>query len=210
MTKVYSILVYNCNVSNNEVNSLPIQISEVFDLSEYGFLTRGTIKEYIRFASRNLASRTGPNQHQNIKYQPEDSSKDLDIIFYACCATSIDNISVVVITNDTYDLRVAHVLIKKVLEKVGNNITNYDKDTNIDYGLNILLKQFQKPEQIDNIAKINQDLDETKEVLVDGINSLLLRGEKLDDLVKKSEDLSFASKAFHQKSKDLNRCCNII
>ena len=203
MTQVYSILVYNCN---QELNSLPIQLSEVYDLSEYGFLMKGTIKEYIKFASRNMAARTGPNLRQNIKYQPEN----LDITFKGCCATSNDKISVVVITKDTYDMRVAHALIEKVLDRVNTNIINPVKDTNINYGLYALLEQFQTPEKVDNIKRIENDLDETKELLVDGLGKLLLRGEKLEDLVQKSEDLSFASKAFHQKSRELNRCCNII
>lgn len=204
MTQVYSILVYNCKKANEQ--GLPVQMSEVYNLSEYGFLTKGTIKEYIKFASRNMAARTGPNQRQNIKYQPEN----LDMIFNACCATSTDKISVVVITRDTYDLRVAHVLIEKVFDKVNTDITNPAVDINTNYGLYTLLEQFQTPEKVDNIKRIENDLDETKEVLVDGIQKLLERGEKLEDLVKQSEDLSFASKAFHQKSRELNRCCTII
>jgi synaptobrevin family protein YKT6 len=216
MTQVCSILVYNCNKTNEQGlsqkdselqhNSLPIQISEVYDLSEYGFLARGTIKEYLKFASRNMASRVMPGKYQNVRYQPDG----LDQTFNAYCSTSSDGISVVIITTDTYNLRVAHDLISKVLEKVNTDIVNPNADTNVNYGLSTLLQNYQTPEKVDNITRIEKDLDATKVILADGIGNLLTRGEKLEDLVQKSEDLSFASKAFHKKSRELNRCCIII
>lgn len=45
--------------------------------------------------------------------------------------------------------------------------------------------------------KIRQELDETKIVLNKTIESMLQRGEKIDDLVKQSEGLSASSKAFY-------------
>lgn len=45
--------------------------------------------------------------------------------------------------------------------------------------------------------KIQQELDETKIVLHKTIESVLERGEKLDSLVEKSNNLSGASKSFY-------------
>jgi synaptobrevin homolog YKT6 len=61
----------------------------------------------------------------------------------------------------------------------------------------------QDPHQADKLAKIQSDLDETKVVLHRTIESMLERGEKLDTLVGKSEDLSMASQMFY---KQVDRC----
>ena len=39
------------------------------------------------------------------------------------------------------------------------------------------------------------------------MQSLLDRGEKLDDLISKSEDLSMQSKSFYKTAKKTNSCC---
>lgn len=48
------------------------------------------------------------------------------------------------------------------------------------------------------MSKIQTDLDETKIILHNTIEALLQRGEKLDDLVAKSDDLSAQSKMFYK------------
>ena len=63
----------------------------------------------------------------------------------------------------------------------------------------------QDPHQADKLAKIQSDLDETKVVLHRTIESMLERGEKLDTLVGKSEDLSMASQMFYKQVRGLPR-----
>lgn len=58
--------------------------------------------------------------------------------------------------------------------------------------------------------KIQQELDETKIVLHKTIESVLQRGEKIDDLVAKSSDLSTQSKAFYTSAKKQNSCCTVM
>ena len=64
--------------------------------------------------------------------------------------------------------------------------------------------------QADKIAKIQKDLDETKIILHQTIDSVLKRGEKLDALVDKSNDLSLASQMFYKQAKKTNSCCVIM
>ena len=54
--------------------------------------------------------------------------------------------------------------------------------------------KYQDPQQADSIMKIQKELDETKIVLHKTIESVLERGEKIDTLVSKSNDLSSQSK----------------
>jgi len=61
------------------------------------------------------------------------------------------------------------------------------------------LTKYQDPHQADSIMKIQKELDETKIVLHKTIESVLQRGEKIDDLVAKSDGLSNQSKMFYRK-----------
>lgn len=62
-----------------------------------------------------------------------------------------------------------------------------------------MLTLHKDPHQADNIMKIQKELDETKIVLHKTIESVLQRGEKIDDLVQKSDGLSSQSKMFYRK-----------
>jgi hypothetical protein len=60
----------------------------------------------------------------------------------------------------------------------------------------------------DKLTKIQKDLDETKVILHQTIDSVLRRGEKLDTLVDKSADLSLASQMFYKQVRALGgRAC---
>ncbi|KAH0597512.1 hypothetical protein MHUMG1_04891 [Metarhizium humberi] len=65
------------------------------------------------------------------------------------------------------------------------------------------LAQYQDPAQIDTIGQIQRELDDTKQVLHQTIESVLGRQEKLDELVHKSNDLSDMSKGFYSTSHPL-------
>ena len=68
----------------------------------------------------------------------------------------------------------------------------------------------QNPDEADSLSKIHKDLDETKIILIDNIEQLMNRGEKLDDLVTKSEGLSSSAKMFYKQSRKANSCCIVM
>ena len=70
--------------------------------------------------------------------------------------------------------------------------------------------KYQDPMAADKILKIQRELDDTKVVLHKTIDSVLARGEKLDNLVDKSTDLSLASQMFYKQARKQNQCCNLM
>ena len=60
------------------------------------------------------------------------------------------------------------------------------------------------------MAKIHKELDETTDILHKNMNDLLERGEKIDDLVDKSDHLSSNAKRFHKQAKKANSCCSVM
>lgn len=72
------------------------------------------------------------------------------------------------------------------------------------------LARYQDPAAADKLTKIQRDLDETKVILHQTIDSVLRRGEKLDALVDKSADLSMASQMFYKQARRTNSCCKMM
>jgi synaptobrevin family protein YKT6 len=72
------------------------------------------------------------------------------------------------------------------------------------------LTKYQNPQEADAITKLQSELDETKIILHNTISAILQRGEKLDDLVAKSDDLSAQSKVFYKTARKTNQCCQLL
>ena len=93
-------------------------------------------------------------------------------------------------------------------EKTSEDQWSPSVENSVNYSLlpNFFTK-YQDLHEADEITKIQRDLDETKIVLVDTIDKVLLRGEKLDELVTASRDLSRQSKLFFHGAKNRKVCC---
>ena len=76
--------------------------------------------------------------------------------------------------------------------------------------LEAAVAKYQDPVNADQIMKIQKNLDETRDVLHQTIDSVLQRGEKLEDLVERSGELSAQSKLFYKQAKRANSCCAVI
>merc|ERR1712023_544377 len=74
-----------------------------------------------------------------------------------------------------------------------------------------LLINFQDPAAADQLTKIMVDLEDTKVVLHQAIESALERGVKIDTLLDKSADLSAGSRRFAQAARKQNTwCCSYM
>ena len=93
-----------------------------------------------------------------------------------------------------------------------NQIEVMPNDNKKDQNLNNLLGDFNKNpnKYISKIDTINKQLTETKEIINESFEKLIARGEKLDDLMEKSQQLSEQSKIFLKRTKKLNCPCVIM
>lgn len=126
-----------------------------------------------------------------------------------------DNLAAVLIADHEYPQRVAHTLITKVLDdftaKIPSALWATGTENSVDFPtLAAYLAKYQDPREGDALTKIQDDLDETKIILKNTIEAVLDRGEKLDDLVEKSAQLSFQSKTFYKTAKKTNSCCSYL
>lgn len=158
------------------------------DLSTFGYFQRSSADDFLKFTSKMVVSRMEVATRTSIKEKE-----------YICHAfVRADNTAVVVVSDEEYPPKVAHTITLKILEEFPQ------------CNLELYLRKFQDPKEADSIMRLQAELDETKIILHSTIANLLKRGEKLDDLVAKSEDLSSQSKLFYKTAKKTTRCCEIF
>eukprot|EP00045_Choanoeca_perplexa_P000465 m.14602 g.14602 ORF g.14602 m.14602 type:complete len:197 (+) comp10317_c0_seq1:88-678(+) len=192
--KLYNITLFNCTTSQ------PSILSEASDVSSFGYFQRGSVQEFMTFVTQTLAERTEEGQRQSVKEKQ-----------YLCHVHARqDKITGVVIADEEYPQRVAFSLISKAVDEFKAQFpatawTASPKDTPHD--LNPILTKYQNPSQADGMLRVQQELDETKVVLHQALESVLKRDEKLDELVAKSDHLSSTSKTFYKTAKKANSCC---
>ncbi|XP_059619380.1 synaptobrevin homolog YKT6 [Phlebotomus argentipes] len=178
-------------------------LKAAFDLQSFSFFQRGSVQEFMSFASKTIVERTQVASRQSVKQD----------VYMCHVYVRADSLSAVLIADHEYPGRVAHTLITKVMDDFALKVTPDQWPTGSDATVNFtqlpaLLAKYQNPREADALTKIQGDLDETKIILRNTIEAVLERGEKLDDLVVKSEQLSVQSKAFYKTAKKTNSCCN--
>lgn len=77
-------------------------------------------------------------------------------------------------------------------------------------GLAELLDKYQNPQQADPLMKLQKEIDETKDILLVTLDNVLKRGEHLDEMIEKSNELSLVTKQFYKKARETNRCCSLL
>lgn len=119
------------------------------------------------------------------------------------------------ITSDAeYPARVAYSLLTKLLEDFITFKPSWRTETSLTPTVWPQLEQdvvkYQDPASADQIMKIQKNLDETRDILHNTIDNVLARGEKLEDLVERSGELSAQSKLFYKEAKRANSCCAVV
>ncbi|KAF3007458.1 palmitoyltransferase [Curvularia kusanoi] len=193
-------------IFNNEAKPA-VELTHESDLSSYGRFTRGSIAEFLTFFAGEVAQRTRPGQRQDVE--------EKEYTFHAYGRT--EGVCGIVITDDEYPTMVAHRVLSKIVDEFVSKYprtayTSFKKgDTQLSFPeLKQYITQYQDPAQADSIVKIQKELDETKIVLHKTIESVLERGEKIDNLVAKSDGLSAQSKMFYTQAKKQNSCCVVM
>merc|ERR1711879_613025 len=192
---------------HNGDKSKPFILTGADDLStHFNFFQRGTVREHLQFAARTMTQRTTAGTRQTV------SLKELP---YKChIYVRVDNLAAVVVGDNEYPQRVAFSLLNKVLKDfVTLNKPWATVTADQRYNMPTLatdLAKYQKPEEADKIMKIQQNLEEVKGVMHKNIDEVLKRGETLDNLMAKSDDLSAVSHGFYKKAKKNNQCCKAL
>jgi synaptobrevin family protein YKT6 len=182
----------------------PTCLGKAEDVAEFGYFQRGSVREMLTFISRTIVKRTQPGQRQSVEQDQ-----------YLVHVTNRGGLVASAVMDREYPSRSAFCVLSKMSDdyvaRVGDAWkTVASDDARGDAILAEAIAKYQDPMEADKILKIQRELDETKVVLHKTIDSVLARGEKLDNLVDKSTDLSLASQMFYKQAKKQNQCCTMM
>ncbi|XP_020583174.1 VAMP-like protein YKT61 [Phalaenopsis equestris] len=205
--KITAIILLKCSGIGDSSSSgsvEPVVLANATDVSHFGYFQRTAAKEFVVFVGRTVAKRTPPSQRQSVQHEE-----------YKVHSYNRNGLCAVAFMDDHYPVRSAFSLLNTVLDEYqkafGESWIQIQTDVTQPWPyLNEALTKFQDPAEADKLLKIQRDLDETKIILHQTIDSVLARGEKLDSLVEKSSDLSAASQMFYKQAKKTNQCCTVL
>ena len=179
------------------------ELMSIHEVAEFGYFQRTTVADFLKFTSQFMAERTAPGERKSVKERE-----------YICHSlTKSDKIGGVLICDEEYPQRVAFSFILKILDDFVKHHPRASWNAAPFKEIPEIRQQFvlyQDPKKADSLTQIQGDLDETKVILYNTIEQVLERGEKLDDIVAKSENLSLTSKQFYKTAKSTNSCCVIL
>lgn len=188
-------------------------VAAAHDVSSLSLVMRGSAKEIMRFSARSVA----------IALQPGNMIKASANNEFAYCVyglKSSNGVSAILVANTSYAIRFANHYLKEMLSLTMSlppsklNVTKDVVGPKEDGGLiNLvpLLKKAQRPEKNDQLSKLAKDIDEVRDMAYANLEKIVERGKSLDEVVKKSDDLSAASKMFLKEAKKTNcRLCAVL
>lgn len=185
----------------------PIVLTSAAELSSFGYFQRSSIKEMFLFFSRTFAKNVTAGQRTSVKHEG----------FLCHLYASPGGMTAVCFADAEYPSRVAFGYLSKLCEDftqaTGGVLASSSEDGCMDSTFPAhpkLLQQFQDPGQADQLTRIMSELEQTKVVLHDTIEAALERGQKIDTLIDKSNDLSGSSKMFYKTAKKQNQCCSYM
>lgn len=181
------------------------------ELTAYSRFSRDRYASFMTVFAKIAADRTRPSERKTIEQQ--------GFLFHTY--TRPEGIFGVIITDDGYPAIVAQRLLSEVLDEfltkhpkstwnTGSPNLNTELKADTERQMRNYLAQYQDPHQVDGILKIQKELDDTKITLHKTFESALQRGEKLDDLIEKSSELSTQSKLFYKQASKQNSCCTLM
>ncbi|KAL1407068.1 palmitoyltransferase [Vanrija albida] len=232
--KVYSLSVLSVTPSTPAQATL---LGTAQDLASFSFYQRGSVGEFMTFFTKTVAERTPPNQPSSVEENnykahvfrvPGRTAGGLGLA--AVMITDMEYpyrpafslLTKLLDENNSLLTQLPNPSAAPSLSAASASAFGGNPSQNAAGGLApaqkgklegtlaTYLAKYQDPKQADTIMKVQQELDETKIVLHKTIESVLERGEKLDNLVERSNALSAQSKMFYKTAKKQNSCCIVM
>ena len=189
--KIYAVYNYRSNGDKADI------VDKAQDFSDVGRLYKKHVIEIADFAALQLA--TSKNPQTNVTAEERD--------FYFHAFRKGDVCTILVATKD-YPSRTAFSILREVMNEYDQYGGNFPGGKS--QSIQKAITAYQDPKNADKLAAIHQNLDETKEIMVTNLEKAIGRGESLEELAQRSENISAQSKIFAREARDLNRCCSII
>nr|CAD7409579.1 unnamed protein product [Timema poppensis] len=176
----------------------------------YSVVTRGlTVLAKYASCAGNFAEVT---EQILTKIAPEDAKLTYShgsYLFHYICESRIIYMC---ITDDEFERSRAFLYLNEIKRRFKSTYGSR-AETALAYAMNtefspVLaneMKYYSESREIDNISRVHGELDELKNIMVKNINNVSMRGERLELLVNKTDNLSANSVTFRKTSRNLQR-----
>lgn len=189
--KLYALYMYRVQ------GEKAVLLDKAQDFKDVSFVYRKNAVELCDLAAENLALSPKPDRFM--------TAQEKQFMFFT---HKKDGVVAIVIATEDYPSRVAFSILREMMtefEQCHGRYTN-GKSEVIQRGIS----EYQKPSNADKLLKIQENLEETKQIMTQNLEIAIGRGMTLDELAAKSENISESSKMFAREAKKMNKCCTVI
>jgi hypothetical protein len=170
--------------------------NEYYNLGEYSFLYRSNVKEIISVMFKTVSADLQPKETERMSLYNHSKIENAYLVIYQNNESNI-----LTVCSDQINRRALRDFLRRLEEKKDEKSETKEIET--------FINDYKKLSE-DKLDVINKQLDDVKKIMVQNIDLAMQRGESLEVLMAKSQDLSESSKIFLKKSRDLNSCCVIL
>lgn len=186
-----------------------IFLRSAYQVDFAGFLKKGFVKEHLNFGARTTINKLVKGETIRLDLPELENT----IIF---AHINDKGLGTVIICDKDYPesaaVKILLELQKKFLDFYSMDLfEKYVGDQEMKFPeIETMIVKYQDPKEADKLIKIESELAEIQGMLHKTMNDLLDRGEKLDDLMKQSEDISNMAYNFYSNAKKTNqKCCSL-
>lgn len=123
-----------------------------------------------------------------------------------------NNILFMCITDDDFERSRAFLFLNTIKRRFqttygssANTALAYAMNSEFSTVLSTEMKYYSESHDLDTISRVHSELDELKSIMVKNIDDMSMRGEKLELLLNKADNLSTGSRTFKTESRNLAR-----
>ena len=189
-------------------------VSDYKNYSSFGILKTSTLESFTKMTIRECIKKHNFDKNSSF-IKIVDEKIPIDVVLYMLSLRD-NNFIVALIASSKYPSRICKQIMLNIMNDfydtklmhpklaiIANDV--YIKNNYIEH----IFNNYQDPKKCDKIELIKSQLDETKDIMINNINLILERGEKIEDLLQQSKDLNMTSKLFLKQTKKINSCCTI-
>ena len=180
------------------------------DTSFVNYFLRTRLSNELINASKEISKSLSTGKIHCIEFDKmTEEYEHLDSVMCTVCKNT--TISVVILTKKYKHQRViaelAHKLMMSYSQKnqVGQ-LNGGDGYTDLES----IAKDYETPHMVDNIVKVQNELDKTIDVVHLTMDKMRMREKEINELVAKTTELEDAANVFAIRAKKLNSCCAIL
>ena len=184
-----------------------LKIFSVLDKKGFSYW-KDNIHNYKSFLTKNQIN-------EKIKFIMSESNNNRELGFYRFVLndTSTNELLNAIKNYTFYLYKSKQISIFFVIDESDNKIDQLKLKSlcrdidNLKRSYNEIFDKFNELLNHDIIPEINEKIGEIKEIMLNNIDNIIQRGESLESLEKKSDELVSSAIRMKKKAKKLNSCC---